>query len=158
MRWIVLLVASVVFYFMLSRLLILHVVIVSILVWGIAARMARSLSLESRALAETDNLLPEDKKQLKQLYNKKRKRLLIFGCIILFGSLLFFKFYSPTIEYFTAETLTFAKIAIPVGISFYTLKIGSYLVDVYNKKITAAVRTGNCTAVCITKTRQHKAG
>jgi len=136
-RWIVLLAAGAIFYFLLSKFLILHIIIVSSLTWFIASRISRLFTLEKSLLNTSEDIDPEDKKNIKKSYSRKRTGLLLLGCIILFGSLLFFKFYNPIADSLLSETITFKRIIIPVGISFYTLQIGSYLFDVYNRNVTA---------------------
>jgi alginate O-acetyltransferase complex protein AlgI len=76
-----------------------------------------------------------------------RKRLLILSLLINFGILGIFKYFG----FFTGSFLhmlhgfgvsnasvSFWKIILPPGISFYTFQEVAYIVDVYNKKIEAA--------------------
>lgn len=71
-----------------------------------------------------------DKGQKKIAYEKRRKRILITAVLLNVGALLFFKVMS-------------GKVGLPLGISFYTFQILSYLVDVYTgeqKRETSFVR------------------
>jgi D-alanyl-lipoteichoic acid acyltransferase DltB (MBOAT superfamily) len=74
---------------------------------------------------------------------KLRKRWLRFGLAQGLGGLLFFKYYNFFVESF-ADGLhliglninpLILKIIVPLGISFYTFRILSYLFDIKNKKI-----------------------
>ncbi len=72
-----------------------------------------------------------------------RKRWLILGCIYNFGMLFVFKyldFVIGNINYIgklagQEEILPYAHFVLPIGISFYTFQISSYLFDVYHKKV-----------------------
>ncbi len=73
---------------------------------------------------------------------KKKKFILLIGSIIFLGSLLFFKylnFFNENIRDFLnifkiSANIPSIKLIVPLGISFYTFQIVSYLIDVYNEK------------------------
>lgn len=72
--------------------------------------------------------------------NKKiLKKISLIICIILvLGSLIFFKYSNFLIENVNLAFKTKIKllnIVMPIGISFYTFQILSYIIDLYNKKI-----------------------
>ena len=77
---------------------------------------------------------------LMKKYRDKRKTILILSVIYNLGVLFVFKYLN-----FTAETLNsifgtniaIARIALPIGISFYTFQIMSYVIDVYREKCEA---------------------
>lgn len=72
-----------------------------------------------------------------------RKRWLYVGLIYDFGMLFLFKYLDFVILNLNcmigwvdpAYSLPYANLVLPIGISFYTFQISSYLVDVYRKKI-----------------------
>ena len=72
--------------------------------------------------------------------NRKGKAFLILGCVIDIGLLSFFKYGT-----FAAENMNrwfgvpkvIPQIALPIGISFYTFQLLSYLVDVYRGEVPA---------------------
>lgn len=64
---------------------------------------------------------------------KKRKTLFIFTLIFNIGLLVFFK-YSGFIADNIGLSDVFNEPALPIGISFYTFQIMSYVIDVYTKK------------------------
>ena len=71
---------------------------------------------------------------------KDRKSVLAAGVVIFVAVLGFFKytgFVEKTINSLTGAGLTVMKIALPLGISFYTFKLISYLADVYKGRIEA---------------------
>lgn len=135
-RWGVLLLASMVFCWSFNRLLTLHIIAAALVSWGAGAFMARSFEREKEAVAAVDPADREAKKRAKAAFRKARRGWLAAALVLLFGSLLQFKFYNPFADLLTGRGLTLAHIAVPVGISFYTLLIASYLLDVYNKNQT----------------------
>ena len=71
---------------------------------------------------------------------KKHSRLILAGaCCILLGLLMYFKYIDFLIGNLNAIGLSIPlfHIALPIGISFYTFQILSYLIDVYRKDCTA---------------------
>lgn len=70
----------------------------------------------------------------------KRKMLLILGLLVNLGLLGYFKYANFFIENFHAVTgikISTLKVTLPVGISFYTFQILSYVIDVYRKNTKA---------------------
>ena len=70
----------------------------------------------------------------------EKKISLIICIIILVGSLIFFKYSNFVIENVNLifkSNIGLSKILLPIGISFYTFQILSYIIDLYNKKIYA---------------------
>lgn len=65
--------------------------------------------------------------------HKKNKWILFFACLVNFSVLFFFKyfnFFMGNLSVFIKEVPTL-EIVMPIGISFYTFQIVSYLIDVY---------------------------
>lgn len=70
--------------------------------------------------------------------NKKKKLYLVIGLLVNFLVLVYFKYMDFFIENFNNIfniSLSYLNLIIPLGISFYTFQVTSYLIDVYNKKI-----------------------
>ena len=72
--------------------------------------------------------------------DKNFKRLfLFFGLVLNFGTLFIFKYYDFFIDIFKSishrENMVKLNLILPIGISFYTFQIVSYLIDVYYEKI-----------------------
>ena len=71
-------------------------------------------------------------------YKDKSKYFLIISIVISIGMLIYFKYIDFIIEninLFLNNKLSFMNIALPIGISFYTFQLLSYIIDVYR---------GNC--------------
>lgn len=73
-------------------------------------------------------------------WEKYRKICLIIAVVVNVGSLFVFKYLNFTMNnlavLFGTES-TIPQITLPIGISFYTFQVLSYIFDVYNKKVSA---------------------
>ena len=74
------------------------------------------------------------------LIDKKKNRKLWFILALIFdlGTLLVFKytdFIINTINFIPKLNLPLVNLALPIGISFYTFQMVSYIIDVYKKKV-----------------------
>lgn len=87
--------------------------------------------------------------------DKKKSRMYLWLTLILsLGLLIFFKYFnfigSTVSEVLSLFTISFTpavlKLAAPVGISFYTFKVISYMLDVYNGKLKAQRNFGKYAA------------
>ena len=79
-------------------------------------------------------IYPEDeKKKLKNISLRKQKMFLTIVLFINFGILAVLKYTNMFIVTFT--TFNTVDFILPMGISFYTFQIISYLIDVYNGKV-----------------------
>lgn len=76
---------------------------------------------------------------LGRLISKKNKKLfLIIGLIFNFGLLFYFKYFNfflSNINSLFKTNINLFSIVLPLGISFYTFKNASYLIDVYKNKL-----------------------
>ena len=113
------------YFFLLSRFLVLYLILTSVFVYVLGLWMGRKKEGEPPKARKT-----------------RRARLAAFGILVLFGILL-------TVKYsrFAAETINsiriahamkpfdILKIAVPVGISYYTLEAAGYLLEVKWKRI-----------------------
>lgn len=72
--------------------------------------------------------------------NKNAKAILALAILIDVGMLVFFKytnFFIENINILFHSQFSKVDIALPIGISFYTFQILSYIIDVYRKKVSA---------------------
>ncbi len=139
-QWLVLLVASYVFFYANSKMLVLVLLATSLFTfftarWIHAAAIKGKRSLEEKAAGMT----PQEKKALKASTKHRMKRILILGVIIDLGILLLLKycnFFTGSINLILPGNIEIPRLnlLLPIGISFYTLQAIGYLVDVYREK------------------------
>ena len=88
-----------------------------------------------------ENLGNKSKEDNKKGKKRLRKLLLVLALILNFGNLFVFKYYNFFIEVLgsinSSLNLDKSNLLLPIGISFYTFQIVSYVIDVYFEKIKA---------------------
>jgi alginate O-acetyltransferase complex protein AlgI len=75
---------------------------------------------------------------LKQSSPKKAKRSLVFAITVNILVLAFFKYYGFLLDSLNAVLpieLPYRELPLPIGISFYTFQMMSYIIDVYKKRV-----------------------
>ena len=84
--------------------------------------------------------------KIQQSENEKQKKGWMIGCIILLVAILmffkYFGFFADAVGKMLGATSSVFKLAMPLGISYYTFKIISYLLDIYKGKIEAEKHFG----------------
>ena len=84
--------------------------------------------------------------KIEQAENEKQKKVWMAGCIILLVAILmlfkYFGFFADVIGNMLGATSFVFNLVMPLGISYYTFKIISYLVDIYKGKIDAEKHLG----------------
>ena len=141
-RYIILLIASLVFFGILSKFLIFYLIATIISIY-FGARAINYLDDKQGEVLETTD--KENRKEVKGKFKKKKKLVLL--AVLLFN--VAFLFFYKYLKFFLINTnslldligfgynFKIVKYIAPIGISFYTLQAISYIVDVYNGKIKA---------------------
>lgn len=141
-RYIILLIASLVFFALISNKLIIFLLATIVSIYFGARWLTRINKKQEEAL---ETALKDDRKAIKAKF-KKQKRLVLLGVILFNVAFLFFYKY---LKFFLINTnivlkwldvdykFKILKYVAPVGISYYTLQAISYITDVYNDKIAA---------------------
>ena len=84
--------------------------------------------------------------KIEQAENEKQKKVWMAGCIILLVAILmlfkYFGFFADVVGNMLGATSFVFNLVMPLGISYYTFKIISYLVDIYTGKIDAEKHFG----------------
>ena len=84
--------------------------------------------------------------KIEQAENEKQKKVWMAGCIILLVAILmlfkYFGFFADVVGNMLGATSFVFNLVMPLGISYYTFKIISYLVDIYKGKIDAEKHFG----------------
>lgn len=146
-RWLVLLIASYIFFFLLSGKLIVYLLASTIIIYYTGLWLKK---INNQTEIAITNLEKEEKKKIKEKFNKKKHHILIITLLIHIGILVFLK-YSPffatninsLFKLFNLNChIPVPKFFLPIGISFYTLQAISYTLDVYRGSIEADNKLG----------------
>lgn len=138
-QWVVLLVASTVFYLTSGwqgMIFILTTIISQYLLALILERKNGEMA-EELAANQLDN---KQRKQLKQRYVSQKKWYVLFSVLINIGILCFFKFANlaiGSVNRFLGTQAEPLNLLVPLGLSYYTFKSVGYVIDVYRGRIKA---------------------
>lgn len=141
-RWVALLVGSLVFYFLNSGWLLL-VMLATTLVTYLLGLAMQTIKDRSAGVLSSKRLQKSDRKRVRMETKRRCKPLLVIGVLFDAGMLLYLKYYNFFAENANAllgdkgAGLPHINLLLPLGISFYTLQAIAYLVDVYRGKTTA---------------------
>lgn len=141
-QWQFLLGAGLVFYYLADMAYLPYLLGVSLSVYVTAIRIS---DLYEGLKKQKGGLEKSAYKRLKEKIQKKQKKWLYLGlfiCLILLGIPKYTNFFIYNLNLFRTEILgerklAFADFLIPLGISFYTFKSLSYLIDVFRGKYRA---------------------
>ncbi len=146
-RWIVLLVSSYFFFYLLSGKLLAYLLISTFSIHHFGLWLDMVKKEEEEALGEGAK---EERKSLREKFSKKRRNVLILGILVQVGILSLVK-YLPFFCFNVNELLKLIglkwrikqyRFLAPIGVSFYTLMALSYLIDVYRGKVSADKNLG----------------
>ena len=136
-RWLVILAANIFFYCSYGVKYLVYLIISSLITF-LAALFLRKASEEyTNDVATADK---GQKKQFKEKLKKKKKRICLAALAIVLGIWIVLKytnFFLANINAFLSEPLPLVEWVMPLGISFYTLVLAGYLIDVYRDKYEA---------------------
>lgn len=141
-RWIVLLAASLAFYFYYTKLLVIYILITSVAVYFAALWLEK---IDSSSSAAMQHLPPGEKADYKTAVAWQKKAVVVSLLLVDFGILAMLEYsgyvageVNGLLRLLPIQTrLPVLKMALPLGISFYTLQAAGYVIDVYRKKVKA---------------------
>lgn len=145
-QWPLLLVASYVFYWFAGPSFLIYITATSVTTWFAGLRIARVGGTLAAALEAGKETLGKDGRKALKAKAKNRQRAWMLAALLLnFGILAVVKYSNFAIvnvngllaAFGSSTKLSFLAIALPMGISFYTFKTMSYLIDVYRGKFPA---------------------
>lgn len=142
-QWMILAVASGLFYVAGTGGIPVGIVLTGAGAYGCGIYLTRSLEAQKAALLDMAD--KERKKAVKQGFERRRKRVQILYFVCSLGILLGTKYMVVILPFFQKLGLTtpqsdafFARVVMPLGISFYTLTAIGYVVDVGREQCRAA--------------------
>jgi len=141
MKWIVLLISSYFFYFLLSSVWTVFILFTTATVFISAIAIERITEHSTEYLNKNKELMDEEQvKAYKAKTKRIKKYTLLCGLFANLGILIFLKYGKFLFENINLSTTHIASlnwIILPVGISFYTFQALGYLIDVYRGKYKA---------------------
>ncbi|HIY62895.1 MAG TPA: MBOAT family protein [Candidatus Mediterraneibacter stercoripullorum] len=146
-RWKVLLAFSWLFFFIISRKLLIYLIGATVITHYTGVRLELLHAHEEK---EKEEAAGRKKKEIRLKYQKRSRQVLSLGILMLLGVLIYLKYYNFFIHNIESiidlSFLPFAlhekNLLLPVGISFYTLQAVGYMADVYWGKIRAEESLG----------------
>jgi D-alanyl-lipoteichoic acid acyltransferase DltB (MBOAT superfamily) len=142
-QWLLLLAASYLFYALASPQFLIYIGVTTVSTF-LAGRQIGRIGQAQAAFAELhkDTLSKEEKKSSKTAAKRQQRKWLLACLLFNFGILAFIKYTNFTIVNInslltaagSASQLSFLKLALPMGISFYTFQSMGYILDVYRGK------------------------
>lgn len=147
-KWVVLLFASYIFYFLNSTYLILCLIFSTISIYLVALRIGKIDEDTKLKIKQIDD--KEKKKELKQIAKKSKKKILIIGILSNLAILVVLKYSGFIGENINSllkilhinSSMPIKEFILPLGISYYTLQAISYIVDVYRGTVKADKNLG----------------
>lgn len=135
-QWLVLLVASLAFYFLAGGWQgLIFVTMVSLVTWAFSQAFGR-LDMRAAAARKTSKDRKE-RKAIKQAFARRKRRVFVAGLVCSLFPLLVLKYTGDILIYLhrpiLRETLS-QSLVLPLGISFFTFQSVGYLIDTYNGK------------------------
>lgn len=139
-KWIVLLIASYIYYFLASNKLIVFLLFTTLSIYLTALLLGRIDNKTKEKCKEIEE--KELKKKIKHKAKTKKKWVVFLAILINFGFLACLKYFNFiagnlnslfALFHFQIE-IPFQKFILPLGISYYTLQAVSYVIDVYREK------------------------
>lgn len=136
-KYITLLVASVLFYAINSKLLTLFVILSSLLTYGAGLLLEKQNTFFKQKKKELEK---DERKKLKKQVDTKKQSILAVGAVLNIGMLLVLKytpFFISIANTVSGADFDIIRFTLPLGISYYTLTTVSYMADVYRGQIHA---------------------
>ncbi|MDE6893178.1 MAG: MBOAT family protein [Lachnospiraceae bacterium] len=141
-QWVVLLSASYVFYFAAGMELAVFLLFTTFTVFFAGEKLGKLNQEYSHRLKCGTGINREEKKRLKEFFNKRKKRIVVAMLLVNFGILFVLKYFpvfvKPVGEFLSCFRSDFEmpefRFMLPLGISFYTFQAMGYIIDLYRDK------------------------
>ena len=139
-RWFFLLAFSIIYYYSIGKKLIVFAALAAGATWLAGIALDKLLSGEKAALAQlkASGADRAARSALKKHWLMRRRLVIAAFLFVVLGMLLFFKFYNMFAQLMqTFFTLPLWQRAMPLGVSFYTLMLIGYVMDIHTGHIKA---------------------
>ena len=132
LRWYVLLTASLAFYTVNSPKNIIYLAVTGLTSWALCLWLDR---ISEEGAQELKKIKDKEKKKARKEKIQRTKRIVMLISVLIDLAILAYTKYTAfvlsNINAFLDKPLTMSEIFVPLGISFYTFKTVSYVLDVY---------------------------
>ncbi len=137
-QWMVLLLASIVFYLLSGIQYFIFLVFSSVVGFAAAKKMASNHKKYKNAFANvTDTTLIKAHKKQLQKENRYWLFTALFGTLFVMLVIKYTAFFTESINAWFTVNIPLISLVMPLGLSFYTFILLSYLIDVYRGKYVA---------------------
>ena len=138
-QWVLLLIASYFFYFCANPVYLLFIFVSTLCVYLCTLWMDYEIETNKKYMDTHPDICKADKKNIKEKLKAKNRKIMLIALLLNLGILAITKytnFFIKNLNTFLPENKEVHEIdlIIPLGISFYTFQVVSYLVDVYRGK------------------------
>ena len=133
LQWVVLLVASMVFYFATGWENLFFILLTAGSTWVVGWAFARFEKQAGELRSATKDR--SEKKAIKARFNRYKWYILLAGLLLNFGVLSYIKYWNALLEAVGwGDSFMASSLLLPLGLSFYTFQSVGYLIDAYNGK------------------------
>ena len=146
LRWLVLLIASIVFYIFSTGWMVVYLAAATIITFFAAILLDKNNVKKAEWTAQdTGSISKQEKKERTSAINRRKKRILTLALVLVFSILGFMKYYDFLAVNISALfnrlalgiTLPTYSLLLPLGISFFTFQSAGYVIDVSRGKVKA---------------------
>lgn len=145
-KWIVLLVASYVFYLFAGYKFAAFILFTTLTTYLITRWIDNIIKVSKHQLKENKtNWSKEEKREYKEKIKKQKRLIIALALVLNFGILAFLKYFNffagslnDAMGFFGISfSIPMLTVFLPLGISFYTFQSMGYVIDVYREKVEA---------------------
>ena len=140
-QWIILLIASYIFYGFYSIKYMAFLLFSTLVTWGVSIAIDSAYRYEKAEIKADASITKEQKKAIRAVYDCKRKLWIILAAVLNIGLLFIMKYANFGIEslnsLFGLNVGRLQWVVLPLGFSFYTFQSLGYCIDVFRGAVDA---------------------
>ncbi len=137
-QWVVLVIASLIFYILSGVQYIVFIIASSWIAFTVAKKMSQRKQVMDIAMKEAESA--KERKALKAELQRENRQRLMFALVGTLGVMVVIKYADFVISNINAllhTELALLQLVMPLGLSFYTFMLLAYLIDIYRGKYVA---------------------
>lgn len=141
LQWIILLIASYIFYGFYSIKYMAFLLFSTLVTWGASIGISEAYHNEKAEIKADPSITKEQKKIIRSAYDKKRKLWILLAVVLNIGLLFIMKYANFGVDslnrVFGLNMGRLQWVVLPLGFSFYTFQSLGYSIDVYRGAVDA---------------------